>query len=137
MPTIPNDTTAFDFTPNPITIGTIFKGAESANVLFLYCLSKDEKRQRAKMNTLGTENPANTAELMISLLLHRSTWPRYPHTAAVYARNAAFSVCDKKRIVETNGIVRKLESSKSQNTTSVAKYAKNVAMFPTRFNAMS
>ena len=59
MPTIPNDTTAFDFTPNPITIGTIFKGAESANVLFLYCLSKDEKRQRAKMNTLGTENPAD------------------------------------------------------------------------------
>ena len=110
MPIIPNNTTAFDFTPNPITIGTIFKGAESANVLFLYCLSKDEKRKRAKMNTLGTENPANTAELMISLLLHRSTWPRYPHTAAVYARNAAFSVCDKKRIVETNGIVRKLES---------------------------
>ena len=59
MPTIPNDTTAFDFTPNPITIGTIFKGAESANVLFLYCLSKDEKRKRAKMNTLGTENPAD------------------------------------------------------------------------------
>ena len=69
-------------------------------------------------------------ELTLSLLLHKSTWAKYPHTTATYAKNDAFSVRAKKRIVETSGIVMKLESSESQNTTSVATNADNVAMFP-------
>ena len=84
------------------------------------------------MNALGTENAANMAELIPSLVLHKRAWAKYPHTTVTYAKNDAFSVFAKKRMQEMSGIVIKLESSESQNTTSVATNADNVAMFPTR-----